>query len=245
MKSPTLTVLLPTYNEAENIVPLIEQIKKYSPKGTRILVVDDNSPDGTARAVRPLTGTSSNVSIIVRKTNRGLTNSINDGIARVTTDVTMWMDCDFSHPPEIIPFLIASIRSGADIAIASRYSTRKPVNTSPGTFQATTRLSSFLNTILMALFGNAVTDYTTGFLAVRTPVLRQIALRGDYGEYCQDFLVRAKRAGYEIREVSYRSPFRLHGDSKTAPNLSTLIRHGSGYVAAVARLWWEGVIHAA
>lgn len=203
----SLTILLPTYNEAENINPLIRAIKKLVP-GADILVVDDNSPDGTAKIVK-------NTRVLLRTKNRGLTNSLQDGISATKTDLIGWMDCDFSHPPEIIPTLI---QQHADIAIAGRKS--YPL------------FSGIINTLCQLCFGRDIHDYTTGFLVAKRTVLKNIDLRGHYGEYCIDLLVRAKRKGYKIIEIPYDSPPRASGESKTSLKL------GWGYLATVFRLLW-------
>lgn len=204
------TILLPTYNEAENINPLIAAIRKLMPN-VRVLVVDDNSPDGTAKVAK-------NARVLLRRTNRGLTNSLRDGIDASKTDFIGWMDCDFSHPPEIIPHLLKAIENGADVAIAKR-------NTYPA-------LSRVINVLCQLLFGWDVHDYTTGFLVAKQDVLKNIDLRGNYGEYCIDLLVRAKRKGYKIVEVPYDSPPRYRGTSKTS------LTYGLGYLTTVWHLLW-------
>ncbi|OGG12865.1 hypothetical protein A2875_01550 [Candidatus Gottesmanbacteria bacterium RIFCSPHIGHO2_01_FULL_46_14] len=209
-----ITVILPTYNEADNIALLISAIQKNIPSNADILVVDDNSPDGTAARVK----TNRHVKLIVRTKNRGLTNSVNEGITASKGDVILWMDCDFSHPPSVIPKLLKEIERGADIALASRVRNRG--------------LSVLVNTVAMAFFGRNITDYTTGFLAVRRTVLDRIPLLGDYGEYCIDLLVRAQAAGYRIEEIPYISPPRRSGYSKTS------LRFGYGYLITVLRLLW-------
>ena len=136
------TILLPTYNEAENIADLIADIQKYLPTAD-ILVVDDNSPDGTAKKVK----TNARVDLLVRRNNRGLTNSLRDGIQTTKTDVVAWMDCDFSHPAFVLPQLLSAVHNGADLALASRIHNHG--------------LSALLNTIAMLFFGKKITDYTT------------------------------------------------------------------------------------
>lgn len=225
MKHTSLTVILPTYNETDNIIPLIRAILNHTPRGTEILVVDDNSPDGTALRVRQFIkthNTDTHVKLMVRTVNRGLTNSLNAGIVASNSDIVIWMDCDFSHPPEVIPLLLTGIRNGADIALATRK--HMPL------------LTGSLNRCVMALFGRDISDYTTGFLATRRTILQSLPLRGDYGEYCIDLLVRAKRQGYAIREIPYDSPPRKFGASKTAPDILTFARHGLGYVRTVFQL---------
>ncbi len=228
MKHPSVTIILPTYNETENIIELIVEIQRYAPAASPILVVDDNSPDGTAHRVRRFIKSqkaNNNVHLMVRTMNRGLTNSLIDGIAAAKSDVVLWMDCDFSHPPSLLPKLMHTIEIGADIAIASRLNN--------------TGFSRILNSITQLVFGRNITDYTTGFLAARSHVIQRIPLRGNYGEYCIDLLVRSQAAGYRIDEIPYKSPPRRNGTTKTAPNVITFIHHGLGYISALLRLLWE------
>lgn len=225
MKPIHITIILPTYNEAENIIPLITSIQKYTPKGTEIIVVDDHSPDDTALRVQQHIDArrlASSIRLMVRFVNRGLTNSLKDGIAKAKGDIILWMDCDFSHPPAILPSLLHAIKQGADIAIASRMNN--------------VGFSRILNNVMMLLFGRDISDYSTGFLGARRLVFQRIPLRGNYGEYCIDFLVRAQHLGYHIAEVPYTSPPRLYGYSKTAPNATTFVRHGLGYLLTLGRL---------
>lgn len=221
MKHSSVTVILPTFNEKENVIPLIGAIKKYTPSNTTILVVDDNSPDGTAKKVQSFirSNQSKGVKLIVRTTHRGLTNSLNAGISKATSDIVVWMDCDFSHPPEVIPKLLSEINTGVDVVVAGRIQNRG--------------LSLCINSIAMFLFGSDITDYTTGFLAIKTSVVHRIPLRGDYGEYCIDLLVRAKRLGYTLKEIPYVSPRRKFGTSKTVP-----LRQGYGYIMTILKLLW-------
>lgn len=206
----TATIILPTYNEADNIQELIQKLLKLT--DANILVVDDNSPDGTVKKVKP----HKRVRVIVRKTNRGLTNSLCEGIANAKTDIVAWMDCDFSHPPEIMAQLIQIVEKGTDIAIAGR--------------KINSGLSRVINIISQILFGKDITDYTTGFLAVKKTILDDIPLVGFYGEYCIDLLVRAKRKGYTRQELPYDSPPRASGSSKTR------ISYGMYYLWTIIKL---------
>lgn len=206
----TATIILPTYNEADNIQELIQKLLKLT--DANILVVDDNSPDGTVKKVKP----HKRVRVIVRKTNRGLTNSLREGITNANTDIVAWMDCDFSHPPEIMAQLIQIVEKGTDIAIAGR--------------KINSGLSRVINIISQILFGKDITDYTTGFLAVKKTVLDDIPLAGFYGEYCIDLLVRAKRKGYTRQELPYDSPPRASGSSKTR------ISYGMYYLWTIIKL---------
>ncbi len=233
------TILLPTYNEAENIVPLIRELLDELPSSVALLVIDDNSPDGTAARVRSAMkrDTSGRVGLLLRTKHPGLTNSLRDGIAAARTEAIGWMDCDFSHPPMGMRRLYDELSHGHDIVIASRYASGGGKKMSSETESATTiLLSNALNTACRLLFGTDITDYTTGFLIAKKRITHAVPLRGDYGEYCIDFLVRAKRMGADIAEVPFVNAPRRAGVSKTAPNLSVLIRRGMRYLGTLMRL---------
>ncbi len=119
--SKTLSIIIPTYNEKDNIVPLVKRLgKALSNYDYEILFVDDNSSDGTAEAVEALSSKYP-VRVFVRKRKRGLASAIVDGLGHVTSPVIGVIDADLQHPPEVMPDLLREIERGADIAIASRY----------------------------------------------------------------------------------------------------------------------------
>lgn len=241
MNRPKTSIILPTYNEAGHITALLEEIVRYAPPETEIIVIDDNSPDNTGALARHYIDShhkTRRMRVITRLNNRGLTNSLTEGITRAHGDIILWMDCDFSHPPFIIPKLIRAIDQGADMAIGSRNHktlSSGSKNTQP---QAQTVFSRMLNMVLSVVFGSGITDYTTGFVAAKKTVLQKIPLRGNYGEYCVDLLIRAFGAGYRIVEIPFFSPQRKSGSSKTAPDVFTFLRHGSGYLSTFIRLLW-------
>jgi dolichol-phosphate mannosyltransferase len=170
----------------------------------------------------------------VRRTNeRGLTSAIQRGIDESHGDVVFWMDCDFSMPPASMPQLLGEIERGAGVAIGSRYA--------PGGKDARgdwmpIAFSALINFFARLFLGGPVRDYTTGFVAARRGVLERVRLRGDYGEYCIDFLARAKRSGFLIVEVGYVCKARTSGASKTAPSFMGFIRRGWKYVVTILRL---------
>lgn len=119
--NPELSLIVPTYNERENIVPLVERIhKSLSNYNYELIVVDDNSPDQTSELAKTLSSKYP-VSVIVRTTERGLASAVVAGFKQAKGDVLGVIDADLQHPPEFIPDLLNAIRNGADVAIASRY----------------------------------------------------------------------------------------------------------------------------
>lgn len=240
---PLVCTVLPTYNEAGNIAALIAGILEHALTPHMVLVVDDDSPDGTWRVVEELAAVhgppSARRLVLHRRIGaKGLTSAIQCGIDLAIytfgADIVTWMDCDLSMPPEDVARLVAAVvQDGADVAVGSRWA---PGGADEAHGAMARTLSLLINGFAMLLLGRQVRDYTSGFIAVRAPVLRRLRLRGDYGEYCIDLLGRAVRAGYAVREVPYRCVPRLAGESKTGANLWEYLVKGRKYVGAVVRV---------
>lgn len=238
--------VLPTYNERDNIAALIEGVLANAVTPHMILVVDDNSPDGTAEMVRALasrynTPEMLRVALYVRTGQKGLTSAIQCGIdfalESFDADIVTWMDCDLSMPPADVARLVHAItEEGADVAVGSRW-VEGGDDVAHG-FMART-LSRIINGFAVAMLGDAAHDYTSGFIACRAEVLRALRLRGDYGEYCIDLLARAARRSYVLQEVPYVCVPRTAGESKTGVNLWDYLVKGRKYVAAIWQLRTE------
>ena len=234
--------VLPTYNERDNIGPLIEGILASAVTPHMVLVVDDNSPDGTWQIVVELAqryNTDGQVRVTLERRIgvKGLTSAIQRGIDLAIftfgADIVTWMDCDLSIPPEDVPRLVRAITDGgADVAVGSRW-VPGGADVAHG-FMART-LSWMINTFARLLIDRRVTDYTSGFVAGRSRAFSRLRLDGDYGEYCIDLLGRALYAGYRVVEVPYRCVPRIAGDSKTGVNLWDYLVKGRKYVAPVRR----------
>lgn len=116
-----VSIIIPTYNERDNIEPLVERINSaLSGINYEIIIIDDDSRDGTAEIAENLS-TGFPVRIIVRKDERGLASAVVEGFKQATGEILGVMDADLQHPPEVLPNLIQAIEDNADIAIASRY----------------------------------------------------------------------------------------------------------------------------
>lgn len=226
-----VTVILPTYNERDTIIPLIHSINRtFAP--AEIIVVDDNSPDGTYHLLLRHGKRLPNVIPIRNIPALGLTGSIQKGTTKAKNKVVAWMDADFSHPPAVLNDLYQQI-DHADIVIGSWLinhgnDCRK---------EKMAILRSFLvNKICQIVFGNEITAYTSGFVMVRKSVFRNFRLKGDYGEYFIDFVLRNKKRGKKIIEVPFKCYSRKAGVSKTAPNLYILISRSIRYIFMIIYL---------
>ncbi len=168
--------------------------------------------------------------------NHGLTLSLIEGIAAASGEAIVWLDCDFSHPPERIPQMVYMLNQGFDVAVNSRYvlgGGEQRVGKG-GALQLF--LSSFLNWMLRFLINPSFADYTSGFIAIRREVLEALPLRGDYGEYFIDLVYRALRKKYRLCELPYQAMPRRSGQSKTGSTLLQFWRRGRKYLAVIARL---------
>ena len=174
-----IVVILPTYNERENIVLLIRALQEQFPAirhDMHILVVDDNSPDGTADAVRSEASVWPNLHMITG-TKQGLgaayIRGMNYAINELKADAVMEMDSDFSHKPADVPRLISALDEGADFAIGSRY---VPGGKIPDDWSFLRKMNSKWGNVFARYVAGMykVKDCTAGFRAIRAPLINKI-----------------------------------------------------------------------
>ena len=235
-----VSVIMPTLNEAGNIAGLIQctvdALQKAGVNEIEIVVVDDDSPDRTWEIASRTVCPPARVEVIRRMEDHGLTASLSAGIEAARYNVIVWLDCDFSHPPERIPQMLYMLAQGFDVAVNSRYVVGGSEHRI-GQGGATQRFLSRLSNWMVRFFLDAsFADYTSGFVAVRKEVLQEIPLRGDYGEYFVDFIYRTLHKKYKVCELPYTAMPRRSGESKTGSNLLQYLRRGRKYVGALLHL---------
>jgi dolichol-phosphate mannosyltransferase len=216
-------VVVPTYNERENLPILVEQIMNLVRAGALadvgVLVVDDNSPDGTGDAADELAVRFPGAVAVLHRTEKeglgrayvaGMTRALDEGAA-----VVVQMDADLSHPVSVLPVMLETLRTGADVVIGSRYV--------PGGSTASAwpwhrkALSAWANFYVNAILRLHVKDATAGFKAWRASALRAIDLvsvRSDGYSFQVELLHRTVRRGLIVREVPIRFEERGAGASK-------------------------------
>lgn len=233
---PRLSVILPTYNEAENILLLLDALREaLQGVDAEFIVVDDDSPDGTWRLCEDYAKDKPEVRVIRRTENPGLTPSFNDGIAAAKGDLVAWMDCDFSHPPELLPALMSVVDRGeADAAIASRF-----VPGARDERQVNHGVQKFLSWVL-AMSSYAlrlpIRDITSGYIVVRKKALDAIGpLQGDHGEYFIDMASKLAKKGATMKELPYVCKDRQRGESKTATSVWGYVPKGVNYLRMLMR----------
>ena len=208
-------VVIATYNERENLTGLVTSILQRP--GYRVVVVDDDSPDGTGAIADELAATfSGQVSVIHRKGARGLGRSLVAGLKRALSDgadLVFQMDADFSHDPKYLPDLEAAA-AGADLVLGSRYLNGVSVVNWP---LHRIILSSFANRYIRAVTGLDIHDCTTGYRCWRREALARMpldALISDGYSFLVEQLHIAHRLGCRVREVPIIFVERREGSSK-------------------------------
>jgi dolichol-phosphate mannosyltransferase len=229
----TASVVLPTYNEREVIVGVVGEILQ-AVGDVEVLVVDDDSPDGTSDAVAQAFAGDARARVVRRIGRRGLASAIAEGVTESKGDVVVWMDADGSMPADVIPRLVAAT-AGADVAVASRYA---PGGRDARDSVARILASRAINAFGTLCLGGPVRDWTSGFVAARRAALQQVPIRADhvYGDYCIDFLHRACRRGLRVVEVPYSCVERRAGTTKTSPSPRRFAALGLRYVQTIRRL---------
>ncbi len=209
------TVCLPTYNEIENLEPMVRALGEVLPDGGRVLVIDDTSPDGTGELADRLAAELPWVSVLHRERKEGLGRAYIAGFHRALADgaeLVLEMDCDFSHDPRDVPRLIAATKD-ADVAIGSRYVPGGgTVNWGLVRRMISRAGSLYTRTLLMP-----VDDPTSGFKCFRRAVLERIDLDAiDSKGYAFQIenVYRARRAGFRVVEVPITFVERETGHSK-------------------------------
>ncbi|HWY34904.1 MAG TPA: glycosyltransferase family 2 protein [Nitrosopumilaceae archaeon] len=217
IRSKSLSVIVPTYNESKNIVGILDSLRKHLPIGidTEIIVVDDNSPDGTGNIVEEYAKNSKkensqSVQIIHRKTERGLSSAILAGIKYAKGDSVVVMDSDFSHPPQTIPKMIEELqKSECDIVVASRYVNGGSVKGWPFKRKI---ISKGATKIARHGLGIKIKDPMSGFFAFKRHIINNIKFDAIGYKILLEILVKAR--GVKVKEIPYEFINREEGSSK-------------------------------
>lgn len=175
--SPSLAIVLPTRNERDNIAPLVKRIEAaLGPTGWEVVIVDDDSPDGTADAARELALADPRVRVLQRFGRRGLASAAIEGMCATAAPLVAVMDADHQHDPALLPAMRDAVASGAcDIAVASRF----VAGGSAAGLSSETREkgSNLANRLARKVTGIELTDPMSGYFLVRSDALRAAAPR--------------------------------------------------------------------
>ncbi len=206
-----VTVVVPTYNERDNIEPLIRGLAEaLGDLGYEVVIVDDNSPDGTAEEARRLSKRYP-VRVVVRPRRMGLASAVMRGAAEASNDVVIVMDADLQHPPRVARLLALAARLGYDIVVASRYTEGGGVEA----WNPLRHIASRGGTLLARLLvppARRSTDPLSGFFAAKRRLLLDPGLRAEGFKILLEILARNPSA--RVRDIPYVFKPRSRGASK-------------------------------
>jgi dolichol-phosphate mannosyltransferase len=248
-----LSLILPTIDEAPNLVRLLPELLALEVIG-EVIVVDDGSTDGTQELVRELSRQDPRLSLIVRGGPPVLAASLQQGIDRARGALIGWMDADGSMTPADLARLTEVVLCGrAEVAVGSRFAAGGRIkgqqrDSLAGRLGALARpgraadvwyetlLSWLLNTVVLpALLGRGVHDFTSGFLVARREALEGLRLHGRHGEYFIRLWLELEHHGRSLVELPYHILPRRHGRSKTADNPLRFAVRGARYLITALR----------
>jgi len=229
--SPQMALVVPALREAGNLPALLERIRSSLDLvgiNYEVIIVDDDSRDGTDAIVSEIARQDSRVRLLTRTGVRGLAGAVIHGWQGTGSEILGVMDADLQHPPELLPELWRELQSGADIVVASRYA-------SPGSRFNLNRFRHLISqlaiwmTLPLQKPGIRVKDPMSGFFLVRRECIREITLQPQGFKILLEILVRGNV--HSATEVPFVFGHRYAGRSKAS------LRVGLDYVALLGRLW--------
>lgn len=206
--------MTPTYNEAENVPKLIDFLHEVlKGKCFEIIVIDDNSPDGTAEVVKKLSGRYENIKLLCRRAKMGIGSAYKEGFKASSGDIIAYMDADLSHDPRDLPKLINALEN-ADMAVGSRFMKGGGI-IGWGWHRYLINLGA--NLLVRLILRYDVKDTTSGYKAYKRKAFEKLVSMSNFGgftDFDEEMLFLAKRHGLEIKEIPIVFVNREKGDSK-------------------------------
>ena len=214
-----VSIIIPTYNEKGNIEHLLDRIHNSMKIKNGIdyetIVVDDNSPDGTAALIENLSKKYP-IKLVVRKDERGLASAVVTGFKNAKGNIFVVMDADLQHPPEDVPRLIDEIRKGVDISIANRYASKDGFNGLGLHRRIISKGANYPAKILFRKLAN-INDIQSGFFAFKRDVIKGADLHPMGYKILLEILVLGNYNS--IKEISYKFAKRESGETKLGPKV--------------------------
>ncbi len=216
-----VTVVIPTFNEAGNVATLLRGVRAALPD-CRVLVVDDNSTDGTADLVETIGATMGGIEVLHRSHKAGLGAAYRAGFRAAIdagAEICVQMDADLSHDPVVLAALVANVEHGADVAIGSRYVPGGITEDWPWRRRA---LSRWGNRYAAAMLGLAVNDATAGYRAYSSGALERLqfdTVRAEGYGFQIEMTYRIVRIGGRVVEFPITFRDRVEGQSKMSGNI--------------------------
>ena len=215
--SDLVSVVLSTYNERENLsrmIPLIERIFFVDGINGEIVVVDDNSPDGTSDVARRFGEKYGNVRLLWRPSKLGPGSAHADGYKFSRGKIVVGMDTDFSHNPYDIPRFVAKIKEGYDLVVGSRYIRGGQYEVKSIQTLKKSIASRMGNVLILSLSQVPLHDFTTALRAIRREVIDNVQTESKGNSFFMEFILKVYRRGYRVTELPIIFRDRVEGKSK-------------------------------
>ncbi len=218
-----ISIILSTYNEKLSIENTINEIIKYI-KDVEIVVVDDNSPDGTLEIIKKIDYPK--LKVISRKKTKGLASAFLLGLINTSGDIIGWVDSNMGAVVKKFPEMLANLDS-ADAVILSRYV--------PGGGDEINKIrvisSKMINSLSKFILRSKINDLSSGIFVMKKDVLLDaVPIANGHGEFMVEFLYQIEKKGNKIIEIPYIHPVDIEGNSKSFPNLRKFILFGFFYI---------------
>lgn len=211
----SLSVVIPTYNERENIVILIpELVRLLAPRRLEIIVVDDQSPDGTGAAVQALALGTPGLQLIVKTPREGIGAALRRGYNEARHDVIASLDADLSYDTRDLLKLLDRIEAGADLVVGSRHMAGGAYATPSLRVRLKYVASSLGNRFTRWVSGLEVHDVSANFRAIRRGAWQAIQTWENTNSLLFEMIIKAHRGGFRVEEVPISFGDRIHGESK-------------------------------
>jgi dolichol-phosphate mannosyltransferase len=222
-----VSIILTTYNEAREIKETINKINEFLPKA-EIILVDDNSSDGTIEEAKSLN--NPNLICYSRK-RRGLASAFLVGLINSSGSIIGWVDSNMSSVVKNYPIMISKLEE-ADIVILSRY-----VDGSKDERNKFRVIASYvLNKFSKLILNSKINDISSGLHVMkRDVILSEVPIAFGHGEFFMEFLARLEKKGYRIIELPFTQTIDIEGNSKSFPNLYTFLKLGFFYILRLLR----------
>jgi len=224
--SNNVSIILSTFNEKLSIEFTISELIKYLP-GVEIIVVDDNSPDGTLEVLKK--NNYKNLKIFSRKKTKGLASAFLLGLINTSGDIIGWLDSNMGDTAKKFPEMLQNLKE-ADIVILSRYVAEGKDERNKIRVIASYLLNKFSKLILRS----KINDLSSGIFLMKREVLNDVVpVAKGHGEFMMEFLYKAEKKGNKIIEIPYVQPIDVEGHSKSFPNIAKFLYLGFFYLVRI------------
>ena len=224
--SNNVSIILSTFNEKLSIEFTINELIKYLP-GCEIVVVDDNSPDGTFEILKKIN--YKNLKIFSRKKTKGLASAFLLGLINTSGDIIGWLDSNMGDTAKKFPEMLQNLKE-ADIVILSRYVAEGKDERNKIRVIASYLLNKFSKLILRS----KINDLSSGIFLMKREVLNDVVpVAKGHGEFMMEFLYKAEKKGNKIIEIPYIQPIDIEGHSKSFPNIAKFLYLGFFYLVRI------------